>query len=134
MSKAFNRSLFSCGVPELDIFIQRFALQNQKKMYSKTYVAYSADSDEIIGYYTITAAEVVQKALPKHINHPKYPISAARICRLAVNGQHKGLGVGAYLLKDALLKIVAAAQIMGVFAVIVDAKSYKAKAFYKNYG
>ena len=103
-------------------------------MYSKTYVAYSADSDEIIGYYTITAAEVVQKALPKHINHPKYPISAARICRLAVNGQHKGLGVGAYLLKDALLKIVAAAQIMGVFAVIVDAKSYKAKAFYKNYG
>ncbi|WP_192483826.1 MULTISPECIES: GNAT family N-acetyltransferase [Cysteiniphilum] len=134
LSKAFNRSFFNCGVPELDIFIQKFALQNQKKMYSKTYVAHATDSDEIMGYYTITAAEIIQKALPENINHPRYPVSAARICRLVVNNQHKGAGIGAYLLKDALLKIVAAAQIMGVFAVIVDAKSDEAKAFYKNYG
>ncbi len=69
--------------------------------------------------------------MPEHINHPRYPVSAARICRLAVNNQYKGTGIGAYLLKDALLKIVAAAQIMGVFAVIVDAKSDEEKRFIK---
>ena len=50
---------------------------------------------------------------------------------VAVNWQGKGLGAG--LLKDAMLRTVQAAEIAGIRAFAVHAKDDKAKAFYERF-
>jgi predicted N-acetyltransferase YhbS len=53
---------------------------------------------------------------------------------LAVDGRENGKGLGARLLKDALLRAVQAADIVGYRAVVVHAKDAGAKAFYQRFG
>ena len=55
------------------------------------------------------------------------------LARLAVDVAEQGSGLGAGLLKDALLRAVQAADIIGCRAVMVQAKDDKA-AFYQSFG
>ena len=57
-----------------------------------------------------------------------------RIGRLAVDQTMQGKGVGDSLLMDALYRSLKFSKEVGIFAVVVDAKHDKAKAFYLKYG
>lgn len=135
-----DRNSFDCGVNELNTFLKQHANQNQSKNISKTYVAVVAVSSDnirkIYGYYTLSAGHICCDQLPESIKSklPKYPVPIARIGRLAVDKNHKGQGIGGFLLHDAFTNVLSIADKMGVFAVIVDAKNDNAKAFYQNYG
>lgn len=135
-----DRKSFDCGVDELNIFLKQHANQNQIKNISKTYVAVVAVSavnhKKIYGYYTLSAGNILCDELPEPVESklPKYPIPIGRIGRLAVDKEHKGKGIGGFLLHDALTNILNIAEKMGVFAIIVDAKNDDAKSFYKKYG
>lgn len=65
---------------------------------------------------------------------PKYPIPIARIGRLAVDKNHKGQGIGGFLLHDAFSNVLKIADNLGICAIVVDAKNDNAKTFYENYG
>lgn len=56
------------------------------------------------------------------------------LARLAVDRNHKGQGLGEYLLMHALDSIVGTAKTIGVQCVIVDAINDDAARFYKKYG
>ena len=56
------------------------------------------------------------------------------IGRLAVDEAWRGQGLGADLLRDAVLRIVTAAATVGVRAILVHAISEEAKAFYERHG
>jgi len=43
-------------------------------------------------------------------------------------------GLGAILLADACMRVTAASETLGVAAIVVDAKSAKAAAFYQHFG
>jgi GNAT superfamily N-acetyltransferase len=60
-------------------------------------------------------------------------IPVSIIGRLAVGLDHAGQGLGADLLADALRRIATAAQILGVGAVLVQAKDEAARRFYLKY-
>jgi len=62
------------------------------------------------------------------------PIPVILIGRLAVDQAFKGKGIGAGLLKDALLRIVSAAEEIGVRAVLVHALNEQARTFYLQNG
>jgi GNAT superfamily N-acetyltransferase len=55
------------------------------------------------------------------------------IARLAVSVATQGQGVGAGLLKDAMLRTFNAADIAGIRALAVHAKDDTARAFYKHF-
>lgn len=135
-----DRKSFDCGVDELNIFLKQHANQNQSKNMSKTYVAVVAvsanDHKKIYGYYTLSAGHIQCNQLPESVKSKlsKYPIPIARIGRLAVDKDHKGQGIGGFLLHDAFSNVLSIADKMGVFAVVVDAKNDDAKVFYGNYG
>jgi GNAT superfamily N-acetyltransferase len=135
-----DRNSFDCGVNELNAFLKQHANQNQSKNISTTYVAVVAvsadDRKKIYGYYTLSAGHIQCDQLPENIKSklPKYPIPIARIGRLAVDNDHKGQGIGGFLLYDAFTNVLSIANKMGVYAVVVDAKNDDAKAFYKKYG
>jgi GNAT superfamily N-acetyltransferase len=135
-----DRNSFDCGVNELNAFLKQHANQNQSKNISTTYVAVVAvssdDRKKIYGYYTLSAGHIQCDQLPENIKSklPKYPIPIARIGRLAVDNDHKGQGIGGFLLHDAFTNVLSIADKMGVYAVVADAKNDDAKAFYKKYG
>ena len=55
------------------------------------------------------------------------------LARLAVDRREQGRGLGKALLKDALLRIAGAADVIGVRAVLVLAKDEDARAFYERF-
>jgi predicted GNAT family N-acyltransferase len=138
LDRTHNRGEFDCGVEELNTFLKKYSFQNQKNHINKTFVAIetSAVKNEknILGFYTLSTGQISFDSLPKEIKHPKYPVSIARLARLATDLKYQGQGVGGFLLYDALQKIKIAAEMIGIFAVVVDAKDAKAKSFYQHYG
>jgi ribosomal protein S18 acetylase RimI-like enzyme len=54
--------------------------------------------------------------------------------RLAIDRESQGRGLGETLLLDAIRRVVRASATIAVYAIIVDAKSERAQAFYERYG
>ncbi len=63
-----------------------------------------------------------------------HPVPVIIIARLAVDKTEQGHGIGKALVRDALLRIVDAAEIIGGRAVVVHAKDAEAKRFYEEFG
>ena len=62
------------------------------------------------------------------------PILVMVLARLAVDSAYQKQGLGSALLRDALLRTIAAAQIAGIRAVLLHAMSDDAKRFYARAG
>jgi predicted N-acetyltransferase YhbS len=134
LNKDHDRSLFNCGVEVLNTYLQRYALQNQERDASRTYVA--TRGGRIVGYYTLAYGSVSYEDAPSKIKKhmAKHPIPVILLARLAVDLTERGAGLGKGLLKDALLRTLQAAEIAGLRAMLVHAKDNEAKAFYERFG
>jgi predicted N-acetyltransferase YhbS len=56
------------------------------------------------------------------------------LARLAVDRSVQGQRLGKGLLKDAILRVIQAADIVGVRGILVDATDDAARVFYERYG
>ena len=124
---------FDCGQEPLNRFLARYALQNQQAEASQTYVALA--DDEVIGFYTLVVAEVEYDEAPARLGKglAKHPIPLMLLARLAIAMTWQGKGLGAGLLKDAMLRTLQAAEIAGIRAMAVHAKDDAAKTFYERF-
>ena len=132
-----DRASFSCGEPALDGYLRRQAAQDAQRRIAQVFVAAGERTGEIIGYYTLSAASFEKDRLPSELARrlPHYPVPAVVIGRrLAVDRGHQGRGVGELLLLDAIRRVVRASDMVGVYAVVVNAKNDRAFAFYERYG
>jgi GNAT superfamily N-acetyltransferase len=125
---------FDSGVPVLDDWLRRRALNNQVSGASRTYVV-CTENHEVAGYYCLSAGSVAHAIAPKRLrrNMPD-PIPIVVMGRLAIDKQYQGLGLGRGLLKDAVLRTLHAAEGMGITALLVHAISEPAKNFYLAHG
>ena len=62
------------------------------------------------------------------------PLPVIVLGRLAVDKRHQNQGMGAALLRDALLRSARVSAEAGVCAMLVHALSESAKRFYRNFG
>lgn len=132
-----DRAAFSCGVRELDDYLHRFAVQQERKGIGNVYVLVDSDRpDMILGFYTLSAAQLDAAGLSdsdwKRL--PRYPIPCFRLGRLACRNDRKGQGLGRLLIGCAVERCLQARKQVAAFALVVDAKSAEAKAFYQHYG
>jgi len=124
---------FDCGKPALDDWLQRMALLNQGTGTARTFVVHR--DGEVVGYYSLASGAVthkdatprVRKGLAAHV------VPVILLARLAVDRSVQGTGLGAALLKDALLRAAGASQEIGARAVLVHAKDEQAKGFYSRF-
>ncbi len=125
---------FDCGKEALNVFLERFAFQNQKNQSAKAYVTL-ADSGEVAGFYTLAYGAVKYEETPERIRKglARHPVPVMILARLAVARPFHGMGVGKHLLRDALLRTLQAAEIAGLRAVVVRAKDEEAVRFYRHY-
>ncbi|MEF8792810.1 hypothetical protein [Thiohalorhabdus sp.] len=125
---------FACGTRELNKFIKRKALTDQDLSVSKTYVAALPDN-RVIGYITITLAQILTSQIPETLQGDlptRYPLSAQRLARWAVDQNWQGYKVGKGLLRYAFLQMLEVADKAGTAFVIVDAKDDELKSKYQN--
>ena len=124
---------FDCGNKDLNRFLQQYALLNQNNGASITYVGVADQA--IIGYYSLAVGSVEYEKAPerviKGLAHHSIPIML--LARLAVDHQWQKKGIGAALLKDAMLRTLQAADIAGIRAFVVHAKDDVAKGFYTHF-
>jgi GNAT superfamily N-acetyltransferase len=90
---------------------------------------------KVIGYYALSTGSERHVSLPGKLrrNMPE-PVPLMVLGRLAVDAHFHRRGIGAGLLKDALLRTIQASEIVGMRAVLVHAIDAEAVAFYKKYG
>jgi predicted N-acetyltransferase YhbS len=124
---------FDCGRKALNRFLVRSALQNQRAEASQTYVA--LEEHHVVGYYTLVVGEIDWEGAPQlRTKDPaQQPVSAMLLARLAVAEAWHGNGLGAGLLKDAMLRTLHAARIAGIRVFAVHAKDIHAKAFFEHF-
>ena len=126
---------FDCGKhASLNEWLSRFALESQNARSARTFVVHH--DWRIVGYYSLCAANVRrEEATARAIKRqPARPIPAILLARLAVDKSEQGKGLGRGLLKDALLRSLAAANEIGARVVLVHAIDGDAKKFYKQFG
>ncbi|MBX3568390.1 MAG: GNAT family N-acetyltransferase [Rhizobiaceae bacterium] len=125
---------FDCGEEPLNRFLVRYALPNQQANASQTYVGLSGEN--VIGFYTLVVGEVAYEGAPERltIGLARHPVPIMLLARLAVGKDWQGKGVGAGLLRDAILRTLQAADIAGIRAFTVHAKDDRARSFYRHFG
>jgi GNAT superfamily N-acetyltransferase len=132
-----DRQAFDCGVPALNEYLQRFAEQHRRKGISAAYVLVdSAAPSEILGYYTLSAAEVDAQSLTEADRKrlPRFPVPCFRMGRLACRADRQGRGLGQMLVACAVDRCLKAREQVAAYALIADAKDATAKRFYERFG
>ena|ERR1700686_4772459 len=133
LSSEHDVSNFDCGVPELDNWLKRRALQNEASGASRTFVI--TDASRVAGYYSLATGAVAHtKATGRVRRNMPDPIPVMVLARLAVDREYQGKGLGVGLLKDALLRTLQASEVAGIRAVVLHAVSESAKRFYLAHG
>ena len=124
---------FDCGKEALNRFLARHALQAQQAGGSTTYLA--LEGDLIIGYFTLAVGHVEHAEAPERVARglSRHPVPVMLLARLAVASNQQGLGLGAGLLTDAMMRTLHAADIAGIRALVVHAKDDAARTFYERF-
>ena len=124
---------FNSGVATLDEWLRRRARANQVSGASRSFVI-CAD-DIVVGYYALASGALSAAAAPSRFrrNMPE-PIPVAVLGRLAVDQTCHGQGIGRALFRDSALRVMQAAEVIGIRGLLVHAISDEAKAFYLALG
>jgi GNAT superfamily N-acetyltransferase len=124
---------FNSGVPVLDDWLKRRARANQVSGASRTFVI-CAD-DMVVAYYAIAAGGVNSAVAAGRFrrNMPE-PIPVAVLGRLAVDRANQMRGLGRALFRDCGLRVIQAAETIGIRGILVHAISEEAKRFYLAIG
>lgn len=124
---------FNSGVASLDDWLKRRARANQASGASRTFIL--SDGERIAGYYALASGAVsTASATGRFRRNMPEPIPVAVLARLAVDAAHQGKGIGRALFRDSALRVVNAADSIGIRGMIVHAISDDAKAFYLAIG
>lgn len=124
---------FDSGIPPLDHWLKKRARSNEAEGASRTYVV--CVGRRVIGYYALAAGSLihVQATGAVRRNMPD-PVPVALLGRLAVDRARQGKGLGRDLARDAILRVLGAADIIGLRAILVHAISDDAARFYERCG
>lgn len=125
---------FACGVESLDHWLKHRALRNQVTGASRTFVVCQGE-DRVVAYYALASSAVAAGVATGRMrrNMPD-PIPVVVLGRLAVDQSLQDCGMGRALVRDACLRVIAAADAIGIRGIIVHALSASAQAFYERVG
>lgn len=124
---------FSCGIDSLDQWLKRRSLKNQIQGASRTYVL--CDEARVVAYYALASGAVTTtQATGRFRRNMPDPIPVVVLGRLAVDQSLHGKGFGRSLVRDAGMRVIQAADAIGIRGLTVQALSDEAKAFYEMVG
>ena len=131
-----DRKAFRCGTDALDHWVRRYAAQSHVAGTARVFVSTPVDDPtRIAGLYALAASSIVRAgATPAAAKGSPEPVPALLLGRLAVDERYRGQGLGAALLRDALLRCLAVADSVGIAVLLVHAQDEPARQFYEHFG
>jgi GNAT superfamily N-acetyltransferase len=128
-----DAAAFDSGVAALDHWLRRTAPVAAAAGTAATWVL--CRGDRVVGYYALAMGSVERRAAPSRLGRGQPdPIPVLLLARLALDREEQGGGLGADLLRDALLRALAGARHYGARAIVVDAIDDRAVGFYAHHG
>jgi GNAT superfamily N-acetyltransferase len=130
-----DRSRFDCGRDSMNQWFRRHAWANHAAGISRANVICDIATAEIVGYVTLSAAQIERSGLPRSQQRNKPdPLPATLLGQLAVHKDHHGKGNARSLLLFALRTALKASRDVGSFAVITHPLDDPARGFYGRWG
>jgi ribosomal protein S18 acetylase RimI-like enzyme len=136
LQKQHDRRAFSCGEPFLDDWFRNRASQDSKRDLAQVFVAVD-DELGLVGFSSLSAFPLHLDELPEASPasflgrlQSLQPSSG----RLARDLRSRGQRMGDILLADAIKRVLAARESLGIYVIVVDALNEKARDFYVSFG
>ena len=135
LSAEHSTETFESGELEIDDWLKDWALYNQRKNFTRTFVITDA-TGEVVAYHAMCTASIQRNEQPRAMREHGQPrqIPVALLARLGVSKTHQGQGLGEAILRNALLCAISAADQVAFRGVIVHALNEEVAAFCRRYG
>ncbi len=135
LTRQHDRETFDCGEESLNQYFRQLARQKADRDLGVTFVLVpERGSAEVLGYYTLVAGTVTGEAVPERGARGQRTVLVVRLARLAIDKRRQGEGLGEALLFHALHRTQLVSEVVGAYAVVVDALNDRARKFYLRYG
>lgn len=125
---------FDCGSAAQSEWLVRHALRAHQSGTSRVYVVTSQANEpqQVVGYYALAAGSAAPTAAPQRLlqGAGRYHQPVVILARLGVDLSCQGVGLGRALVVDALRRVAAAADVIGVRALLIHCESHAARDFY----
>ena len=135
LAETDDRSKFDCGRASLNAWFRQRAWANHSSGISRTNVICDAETNEIVVYVTLSAAQIERAFLPKSQQRNKPdPVPVTLLGQLAIHKDFQGQGHACSLLLFALRTAARASREIGSFGVITHPVDEEVRAFYRRWG
>ncbi len=135
LAETDDRTRFDCGRDSLNNWFRRHAWINHASSISRVNVLADTSSGRIIGYVTLSAAQIERAYLPKpqQRNRPD-PVPATLLGQLGVDKEYQGQGHAASLLLFALRAALRSSALVASVGVITHPLDDGVRGFYARWG
>lgn len=117
-----DRVRFSSGVDQVDSYFRKTAKKLAKAGNTRVFVMKDPDGD-VVGFYTLNAHAIDYRELPPsfaRLRPAHGSIPAAFLSMIAVDRRFRRQGYGGDLLVDALFRVLAISEELGIAVVVLD--------------
>ena len=134
LNKSHGKSVFDCGEPSLNDYIQRYASQNVKNDAARVYVAVRPEEPRVCGYFTLSAGRVNVTDFPQRESRgwPR-DVPTIHLGRIAVDREFQGQGLGDVLMGAAIEISIEVAEKIGVATMELWALNEDLLRFYSRF-
>jgi hypothetical protein len=137
MSPTHKVAGFDCGSSAQSEWLIHHAMQSHRMGLSRVYVVCGLDEPDtrVVGYYALAAGSVAQADASPRLRQGvgRYHQPVVILTRLGVDCVAQGIGLGRALVVDALRRIAAASEVIGVPALLIHCESAAARDFYLRF-
>ncbi|PJM78349.1 GNAT family N-acetyltransferase [Bifidobacterium scaligerum] len=128
---------FDCGLPLVNDWLAKHASMAGRQGTAVAYATFTKDGNDasmLAGFYTLSAYSIEHSEAPGWLrrNSPN-PIPVILLGMMGVDIRFQTMHVGSQLLRDAVLRSLNAAAIIGARALLVEPATDQAVAFYERY-
>ena len=125
---------FRCGSKIVDHWIANHSALARKRGTAVIYASYCGK--KVAGFYTLSACSVVRADVSGgwFVRNVPEQVPAVLLGMMGVDKAFQGCGLGAALLRDAILNAMKVAELAGAKALIVDPVDESARTFYEHFG
>jgi len=135
LSENDERDHFDCGRDSLNAWFRRHAWHNHVSGISRTNVICYTGTKLIVGYVTLSAAQVERDFLAKAYQRNKPdPVPVTLLGQLAIQKTYQGRGHARSLLSFALTTALRASHEIGSFGVLTHPIDDQVRLFYQRWG
>ena len=125
---------FRCGSELVDRWAKEYAPSARKHGTAVVYVSYC--DGRPAGFYTLSTHSVLRADISGgwFARNAPQQIPAILLGMLGVDEDFQGTGLGAALLRDAILNAIKVANLAGARALLVDPVDNRVRGFYEHFG